>query len=57
MSRVVVDPAECVLCGRCQSVCPYGAIHVAAQVTISDACKTCLRCVTACPMGALHKIG
>jgi len=53
-----VDPAACNSCGRCATVCPYGAITVdrraktPAVVTIA-ACAGCGTCAAECPQDAI----
>ncbi len=39
-----IDPEKCVNCGKCQRVCPYGAIV-----------RTAVPCEEACPVGAIRQ--
>jgi heterodisulfide reductase subunit A len=52
----VVDPVECVACGDCIPVCPYGAIsrgpEEKAQINAA-LCQGCGTCVATCPSGAI----
>ena len=49
----------CVLCGRCVSVCPQGALSLGADgwTRDRDRCRACGRCVAACPQEALEVYG
>ncbi|HDP79577.1 MAG TPA: 4Fe-4S dicluster domain-containing protein, partial [Spirochaetes bacterium] len=45
--------AACTLCGTCETVCPTGAVAVAARVeTDPENCILCHACVKRCPTGA-----
>ena len=49
-------PAACIACGRCESVCPVGAIRYddkGEPVIAFDKCVGCGKCVKACPASAL----
>ena len=56
----VVNQDKCIGCGLCETICPYGAIHV-VQVpgegfkaeNISALCKGCGVCAAACPQQAI----
>ncbi|SMG43190.1 4Fe-4S binding protein [Dethiosulfovibrio salsuginis] len=44
---------KCILCGKCASLCPVGAIDVIdPSVTDGVACTFCCACVKGCPTGA-----
>ena len=50
----VIDAGECTLCGRCEQVCPAGAITVDSMVNIdTEKCLECGKCVSECPQGAI----
>jgi pyruvate formate lyase activating enzyme len=50
---------RCLLCGRCEGVCPNQAITVAADTRKLDRtlCRACGQCVENCPAGALELLG
>lgn len=53
--RLAVDLSKCVRCGRCEQVCPRGAIKVDKDIFRLDSslCNGCGRCVDECPQTAL----
>ncbi len=55
-TQLVVDSELCVGCGRCEEVCPYGAVEVVEGDAVIDPalCHLCLRCVEECPKGAIY---
>ena len=59
----VVDPDRCTWCGKCENVCPYGAIEKLSLngrevAAISEAgCKGCGGCVPICPENAIDLRG
>ena len=58
-SRMVIDVEKCTLCGRCQTMCPFGAITIAdktIQVDMSR-CEFCLCCTEVCKAEAIHLEG
>ncbi|MBD3370078.1 4Fe-4S dicluster domain-containing protein [Candidatus Fermentibacteria bacterium] len=52
----MVDGDLCYGCGRCEEVCPYGAIEVVDGDAVIDPtlCHLCYRCVEECPKGAIY---
>jgi len=51
----VTDADKCVLCGRCASVCPTGAVTVGKTVeTAAERCTRCCACVKECHTDARH---
>lgn len=50
---VKVTP-ECIGCGACVAVCPFGAIVMQdGKAYITEACTQCGACVATCPVGAI----
>lgn len=43
--------SACIACGKCEAVCPQGAMR---NGRIGRKCIRCLKCVTNCPTGALR---
>lgn len=57
MAGVVVDREECVGCGTCVPICPFGAIDFSAvekKARINDKCTSCGVCVPSCPVEAIR---
>ncbi len=54
--KVTINKEKCVLCGKCQEVCPVLAIENkgAEGYKISDFCNRCGECIDACPVNALN---
>jgi carbon-monoxide dehydrogenase iron sulfur subunit len=55
---VRVDKEQCVGCGLCLVICPYGAISIDPRKRTAVKCELCQgrdtpACVAACPVGAL----
>lgn len=55
-----IDPGRCILCGRCEKVCPEGAVsptiaHALPRTFLVDvtACTGCGKCLAACPTHAI----
>ena len=45
---------KCVGCGKCTTVCPFGALSLVNRKAVaSSACTMCGACVKQCPVGAL----
>lgn len=53
--RVVVEPERCVLCGRCERVCPRGVFAVDEVISQPhiQRCERCAACIVQCPTDAL----
>lgn len=49
-----VDSKRCILCGKCQRICPTGNILLSQdELFFSDRCALCLRCYSQCPTAAI----
>jgi formate hydrogenlyase subunit 6/NADH:ubiquinone oxidoreductase subunit I len=58
--EIHIDPAACVDCGICSSVCPSGALRfdrgtLRLQFS-SQRCLVCEQCIPSCPLGAISLI-
>jgi ferredoxin len=55
MGEKRVDEELCIECGKCERVCPYGAIKLAPEPVFDEqACYGCWGCYNHCPEGAIH---
>ncbi|EIW20362.1 MULTISPECIES: electron transfer flavoprotein subunit alpha [Pelosinus] len=51
---IKVNQEECIACGACLSVCPFGAIVMQDEKAyITEACTACGACVDTCPVEAI----
>lgn len=52
-------PEECINCGKCTTICNFGAFQRGADKTVTyrkDLCWGCTICAPNCPKGAIHLI-
>jgi len=56
--EIAFSAAECILCGKCEHVCPEGAIdlHIPGRIR-RKRCVRCGKCAGACPGKGLRLIG
>lgn len=52
---VVIIKDQCIGCGACVAVCPFGAIIMEddGKAFITEACTACGACIDTCPVGAI----
>jgi MinD superfamily P-loop ATPase len=53
VKEAVIDPALCVKCGQCRTVCRFNAINEAIEI-VSLHCEGCGACSLVCPARAIH---
>ncbi|MDR3588936.1 MAG: FAD-binding protein, partial [Negativicutes bacterium] len=52
----VLVTKECIGCGACEPVCPFGAIEMKdGKAYINEACTQCGACIDTCPVGAIFR--
>ena len=56
MASIAIIDRKCTSCGKCASVCPFGAIEIKEKAEINENCKACGLCVKACPESAIMKL-
>ena len=45
----------CIGCGKCESVCPLGSVHMSgSRPSWSGECTLCMSCICGCPEGAIE---
>jgi MinD superfamily P-loop ATPase len=50
----VIDPAACIVCGRCAEVCRFDAVRPGDAYAVDPiACEGCAACVYECPVNAI----
>lgn len=53
-NELTVNTKRCILCGKCQRICPTGNIFQHQdQLVFSNLCALCLRCYSQCPTSAI----
>lgn len=53
----VIDSAKCKLCGLCEKICPYFALHMDKSISVdTDKCFGCGLCQFMCPSKAISNV-
>lgn len=57
--EIIIQQRKCIRCGKCQNICPQGAVVSSETGPIIDGrkCDLCLLCAQNCPSGALEIVG
>lgn len=51
---VIIMTEQCIGCGSCEPVCPFGAISIQeSKAVIGESCTQCGACIENCPVGAI----
>jgi electron transfer flavoprotein alpha subunit len=54
MALLEINREECIGCGACVDVCPFGALKLIDDIaTVNDQCTACGACLDVCPVEAL----
>ena len=54
--QAVIDSEKCTRCGKCISVCPFGAVNPAHVYMEQEQCINCGKCWSVCEFDAVSKI-
>ncbi len=57
-SPILIDLDKCRGCGKCETACPFGVIHMEGKLVVlnGDECRACNACVDTCPFGAMTAV-
>jgi len=54
MALLEINTKECIGCGACVDVCPFGALKLVDNIAVADdKCTACGACLEVCPVSAL----
>ena len=54
MALLEISKEECIGCGACVDVCPFGALSLVDDIAVvNDQCNACGACLDACPAEVL----
>ncbi|MBQ2295074.1 MAG: 4Fe-4S binding protein [Spirochaetales bacterium] len=57
-SKLQINKNKCVLCGKCEKLCPMKNIKISAgTIEQNNQCTMCYRCVNNCPKQAITLLG
>lgn len=56
--KLKIDPAKCIGCGLCETLCPMQNLTVKNGISHSkNRCTMCYRCINKCPKQAITLLG
>ncbi|WP_424244222.1 polyferredoxin [Elusimicrobium posterum] len=53
LNKIYIQKDACILCGKCEAVCPSGCVNYKAKEIENEICVKCLKCMPVCPKSAV----